>query len=228
MTVFCAKCGTELLGAVNRCWKCGLPVVSSADNSPLPPVRRAPVLGPLHVPPWEAISAEVLEPESAPNATGVAEPATGTGAKRRGSPFPPGERGELISNEAARSTASVGGRLRGLRQWSQARARAASGSTAGLVAAVAGALMGGGAFSLRDYPELALALAVAGLVLAAAGFVFGARIPAGVATLLCVLALLWSTYQMAITLYERRFGRTPWEEESEEWEETPTEPLGPR
>ena len=44
MAVRCAKCGEELLGAVNRCWKCGTEVLSTPDAGTTPPIRRAPVV----------------------------------------------------------------------------------------------------------------------------------------------------------------------------------------
>ena len=38
----CENCGEELIGSVNRCWRCGAAV--NADSlSKIPPVRRAPV-----------------------------------------------------------------------------------------------------------------------------------------------------------------------------------------
>ncbi|HND54025.1 MAG TPA: hypothetical protein PLV92_16555 [Pirellulaceae bacterium] len=46
MQVHCAKCGEEVMGAVNRCWKCH----HSFGNrlaAQLPPVRRPPIDGPL-------------------------------------------------------------------------------------------------------------------------------------------------------------------------------------
>ena len=39
MTVRCAHCGEELLGAVNRCWKCGQQFVARPTVDGLPPVR---------------------------------------------------------------------------------------------------------------------------------------------------------------------------------------------
>jgi hypothetical protein len=39
MAVRCAKCGEELLGAVNRCWKCGQVFVRHPEMDGLPPVR---------------------------------------------------------------------------------------------------------------------------------------------------------------------------------------------
>lgn len=59
MSVVCGKCGEELMGAVNRCWKCGTPFIRSETvrtSTPtgsgttqtaqlqVPPIRRAPVL----------------------------------------------------------------------------------------------------------------------------------------------------------------------------------------
>lgn len=73
MSVICSNCGEELMGAVNRCWKCGTPFIrsetvrtSSRDTSgstqtvqlQVPPIRRAPVLA-LYLAPEES---EVDEP----------------------------------------------------------------------------------------------------------------------------------------------------------------------
>ena len=44
MPVICAKCGEELMGAVNRCWKCGQQAISTPDSAGAPPVRRSPVV----------------------------------------------------------------------------------------------------------------------------------------------------------------------------------------
>lgn len=43
MNVQCARCGEELLGAVNRCWRCGTDFVAPVDSADLPPVRRSPL-----------------------------------------------------------------------------------------------------------------------------------------------------------------------------------------
>jgi hypothetical protein len=43
MAVRCSKCGEELLGPVNRCWKCGQQFTAQSDAGGLPPVRYAPV-----------------------------------------------------------------------------------------------------------------------------------------------------------------------------------------
>lgn len=43
MAVHCSKCGEELMGAVNRCWKCGQSVASHPGPTDLPPVRGEPI-----------------------------------------------------------------------------------------------------------------------------------------------------------------------------------------
>src|SRR5262245_56863795 len=39
MAVRCSKCGEELLGAVNRCWKCGQAFAQRPEIDGRPPVR---------------------------------------------------------------------------------------------------------------------------------------------------------------------------------------------
>ena len=43
MTVRCAGCGEEIMGAVNRCWRCGRTFVPQAGVEVVPPVRRSPI-----------------------------------------------------------------------------------------------------------------------------------------------------------------------------------------
>ena len=43
MPVQCANCGEELLGSVNRCWRCGQTFVAQKGRAEMPPIRRAPV-----------------------------------------------------------------------------------------------------------------------------------------------------------------------------------------
>ncbi|WDI45104.1 hypothetical protein [Bremerella sp. P1] len=75
MSVICSNCGEELMGAVNRCWKCGTPFIrsetvrtSTLDGSgstqtiqlQVPPIRRAPVLA-LYLTPEKAEEDEPIE-----------------------------------------------------------------------------------------------------------------------------------------------------------------------
>lgn len=78
MAVLCSHCGEELMGAVNRCWKCGKPIVSHSGPLDVPPVRRDPIVGPLNAP----LEAMVLDEPTVtvPDSSGI----------RRGSPFAKG------------------------------------------------------------------------------------------------------------------------------------------
>jgi hypothetical protein len=64
MTVRCAHCGEELLGAVNRCWKCGQAFSAQPTVDGLPPVRSqspAAGAGDAAVAQVEALEARVLD-----------------------------------------------------------------------------------------------------------------------------------------------------------------------
>ena len=68
MTVRCAHCGEELLGAVNRCWKCGQAFSAQPTVDGLPPVRSqtpAAALVGAAVAQEEAIEARVLDDDLA-------------------------------------------------------------------------------------------------------------------------------------------------------------------
>src|SRR5512134_2728894 len=99
MAVRCSKCGEELLGPVNRCWKCGQTFATLPDSGGLPPVRRepSPVTAPV------VATAPVAPASLAVDAAGIEEPvraaAADAGAEtmptptparvRTGSPFSP-------------------------------------------------------------------------------------------------------------------------------------------
>ncbi len=104
MAVRCSKCGEELLGPVNRCWKCGQQFTAQAEAGGLPPVRYAPVNLPTDVVQAEfadggVVTASVPGAEAAPanppvtatNLPAQANVAAGSGAVgksvRSGSPF---------------------------------------------------------------------------------------------------------------------------------------------
>lgn len=71
MSVRCSKCGEELLGAVNRCWRCGQEFRAPTPSIDVPPIRRPPI-------PMELVRGEV--------ALSGAEGNPGVPV-RRGSPF---------------------------------------------------------------------------------------------------------------------------------------------
>lgn len=83
MTVRCSQCGEELMGAVNRCWKCGRAFSAQPASDGLPPVRRVPVIAPATQAERDAagdgvVNAELASDSSLPPAS---QPI------RRGSPF---------------------------------------------------------------------------------------------------------------------------------------------
>jgi len=43
MKVWCAACGEELMGSVNRCWKCGKTFPVQPEGGSKPPIRRLPI-----------------------------------------------------------------------------------------------------------------------------------------------------------------------------------------
>jgi hypothetical protein len=107
MAVRCSKCGEELLGPVNRCWKCGQTFATLPDMGGLPPVRREPapasapvIAAPLAAEP-AALASEVTgidEPVAAVAADSGSGPAVAAESPRvrTGSPFAPGVATTLV------------------------------------------------------------------------------------------------------------------------------------
>lgn len=60
MAVRCSKCGEELMGAVNRCWKCGQTFAFHPESDGRPPVRGEAAVGAGQ--PLEAIVVEEAGP----------------------------------------------------------------------------------------------------------------------------------------------------------------------
>ncbi len=96
MAVRCSKCGEELLGPVNRCWKCGQQFTARSDAGGLPPVRYAPVDLPSDVVMAELsggpVTANVqgdatVEAKTAPEVNAPAANVPGGTSVRTGSPF---------------------------------------------------------------------------------------------------------------------------------------------
>ena len=88
MAVQCAHCGEELLGSVNRCWKCGRSLIAHAGPAELPPVRRAPIIGALDAP----LAAILLDEPSAPNPQ--------VAPLRKGSPFATSVSNDRLTKQA--------------------------------------------------------------------------------------------------------------------------------
>jgi hypothetical protein len=64
MAVQCAHCGEELLGSVNRCFRCGQTLVAHAGPTDLPPVRRPPIADPVDAPVAAILVSDQVDDES--------------------------------------------------------------------------------------------------------------------------------------------------------------------
>ena len=210
MRVTCAECGEELLGAVNRCWRCGRVVTLDAKDGGLPPVRQAPLAprqlaaGAGTVPrtnreeagtPGEAMEAAVVDPDTAPICDGSpfseADPLPARPAEV-GQP-PPTEL--LVAGQraaASRSEAAVGGAIAAL--------------LLGMLALFAAFFM----------PIGGLVTSILGLGMGAWGVYSRRRVLALVGLLLCCLALALSGFNGVVELYTYLHGHSPWEQPAPE------------
>jgi hypothetical protein len=206
MSVFCAKCGEELLGAINRCWRCGTEYESRSGQIDVPPRRRPPILVPLE----GALEAEVIDSvadevdftdshtsHDAANQDAQNSPTT---TMRRGSPFRTEELDPAVDSvesyePSGQPTATVYPKYGG----------AAVGS---FVAMTLGLLSLG----------LAFFVPIAGGIIAAVGVALGVwglhskrRNAAILGLLICCAAVTLSGFFGAIDLYQSLYGFPPWE-----------------
>jgi hypothetical protein len=215
MAVRCSKCGEELLGPVNRCWKCGQTFATLPDAAGLPPVRRETTQVPAAAPPARAAgegtaaaAAPVLplEPvQTAGNPAAVAA-ADAPGAIRTGSPFAPGA---VMAPVAPSQTVGHGATL-------TTRNRPKAPPTSDLIrdqVAVAGAIAAIvlGAFGLSvswmTNPTAIIGgalIAILGLVMGMWGLHSRRRGWALFGMLVCVAAIALASYSGAMLLYEAR------------------------
>jgi hypothetical protein len=201
MAVRCAQCGEELLGAVNRCWRCGAQVLSRSGDTDLPPIRRPPVPAPTVAEPAgepedvvEAsfADAEVAEPApSSPAAGGTVVEGLPSGTprtlptRRVGSPF-----ATRPSNFLSRVT-----------RWLTPDRGAVAACVLGILAL----------FACIIAPPAAVILGVLGLGLGILGLYSRRRGPALVGLLFCSLAILMGVFLVAVFWYESRYGYLPWD-----------------
>jgi hypothetical protein len=208
MAVRCTRCGEELLGAVNRCWKCGQSFPIHAERDGQPPVRVAagkpgePLAGGLM--PLDAVVLDA-EPPGEPLAKGLS--AAGPSAAATAS-FPPGQE-PAISPATRKASASpysaTPGTVAGSRlgepsggltaaDLQRQKAMAMGGTVGGLVL---------GAFGLLIAPfrfEGAI-IALVGLLMAIWGLYSPRRRLALLALLLCFLGISLGAYTGARQLY---------------------------
>ena len=188
MAVLCSHCGEELMGAVNRCWKCGTPIQSHSGPLDVPPVRRSPIVGPLNAP----LEATVLD-----EATATVVELRGT---RRGSPF---------AKDAA-TLRAVGGK-KPAREESPPVARPIASESVGsqfasIVAVGLAAVAWGVSFRV---PIAGVCLAFFVVVLGIWGL-FGTRRGVAIfALLLGCTALAWGAFGTLVQIYQMLYGVHP-------------------
>ena len=211
MAVRCSKCGEELLGPVNRCWKCGQTFATLPDAGGLPPVRRdveaapAPAVAavsPAHAEPATADPAGEETPVRAEAVELVPSPSASSGAPvRTGSPFSPGAAAALkMAGSAMVSPAKAARPARPVTQ-DLIRDKVA-------VAGAIGSLVLGG-FSLAVSWMQNPSAVIGGALLAAFGMAMGIwglhskrRGWALFGMLICVGAISLASYSGAMILYQ--------------------------
>lgn len=215
MAVRCAQCDEELLGAVNRCWRCGAPVLSRPGETEVPPVRRAPL--PVLTAELVGDSADhVLTADLVEDAGSAADAVAPPATRRVGSPFAPGpgdRRGVLTAVSVTTSPPpSPPHRVPTAHAslWPPYEPRRDTLDRAASNGAIAGLVLGLISVVVSAVSWSAAALALIGFALA----IWGLRSPrrrtalAGVA--MCCVTLAVVVLQAVVLWYELRYGFKPW------------------
>lgn len=185
MAVHCAKCGEELLGAVNRCWKCGQFFARHPETDGLPPVRmeRPPAAG-------EPLEAIVLDDAPAGSTTQSQAAAVAVAAAPAAS-FPPplAPAVQFIPKPIAPPPSTA--------QIVEARRK----SLVAMGGTVGGFVLGVFALVLAPFNSLAVVVGLIGIGLGVWGLHSPRRNWALVGLLICCLAIGLGAYRGANDLY---------------------------
>jgi hypothetical protein len=197
MAVRCSKCGEELLGAVNRCWKCGQMFAQRPEIDGRPPVRVAPVA---FSPPMQA---EII---NSPLAAGQQAESNAADARVAGeNPFAP--QGSIFAKPIAVAVASVF-----IAPRPATSAAAVDARRHGIMAmggTVTSLALGAFAIFLSLLWSPAAIIAVLGLVMGVWGLYSPRRNMALLGMLLCCLAIGIGTYRGAQWLVVRIKSQQP-------------------
>ena len=205
MTVRCAHCGEEMLGAVNRCWKCGHQVSVSAELGELPPVRPQQEHIPLPVDASDMpmpLEAEVLpeEDDSVHLLAALAEehsPYSSDGAELP--PISP----QVVQHQPL-PTRRDSMRGRGEYRHPAHHPTAATGGAMGSL------LLGVVSIVVSWFTVSGMLLAVFGLALGAWGISSNRRKMAAAGMILCCIALTIGSMVAALWMYDNLYGGSPW------------------
>jgi len=200
MSIECVHCGAELVGAVNRCWKCGQSVTAVAAQGAAEPAAQnattaaaeeadaaeaAPAEAPLAAP----VGAGEADVEVLPPLRIEAEPDPQPPVKEAASPFAQPETGKLHSKapktQYPRNIANVVGGYLAL-------------------------LLGIGSLVEAYYVPLAAVItALIGLMCGLWGVKGRRRTAASMGMALCCIALAWGSFNSLVQMYEHQTGRDP-------------------
>lgn len=193
MAVHCSHCGEELLGAVNRCWKCGKAFAAQPTAEGLPPVRRVPLTA---APETPESTEPLVQAELAGVASSGEQPASATDAVgrpvRSGTPF------SAESTPKAVSAAAVP--LSPLPADSLRRATPALPNTTAMGGTIGAIVLGLFALVLAPFRAEAALVAMIGMVMGLWGLYSPRRAWALVGLLICCLAIGIASYTGAKAL----------------------------
>jgi hypothetical protein len=222
MKARCENCGEELLGAVNRCWRCGASV-ASAVTVDLPPVRRAPPTLPTPkratgddagaVPTADRPADEELTPIAESGSPTDGSP--GLAARNPSTVF--GEPDELVPLAMLRDSASSNPAQPEVPASAAERLRTGRTSPArsthysSIAGAIASLSLGGMSLLFSYFTTLALIPAAMGVAMGIWGLYSTRRAMAFAGIVLCSLVLLISGIRGIVDVYEYRYGRSPWD-----------------
>lgn len=209
MPVQCAKCGEELMGSVNRCWRCGQEFVARSGDTGVPPIRRRPVVGTtsdVWVAELSEVTSTTSEDHPVQNAAGHNQPHVAkqtANSVRRGSPFADRGTTTLENIDAKSIQRDIDKSL--IRE---ARFRENGGAAAGAALSVPLGLIGLVAAFLL--PLAGFPLALLGVAFAVWGLSSRRRGLAVAGLLLCCLSLATATFYGSVEIYTSVYGVTPW------------------
>lgn len=207
MAVQCAKCGEELMGAVNRCWRCGQEFVPRNSDTGLPPIRRLPLAAATR----DVWDAELSDPRPTtldlPVVNGpVRENQPARRVLRRGSPF--GDRG-AATLETMETKSALGKEDEAKER--EAKYQKNGGAAASAVLTVPLGLISFAAAFL--FPLAGFLLSILGLGMGIWGLKSRRRGLVIAGLLLCCLSLAIASFNGVVQIYVSQYGRAPWEAE---------------